>query len=163
MKKLLPLLLAGLLMMTSACSNTSNQAGTYTPGSYTGEGQGFGGTVSVTITTDKDKITEVVVAGENETPAIGGAQLETLKDQILAAQSAVMGSGPLASGSVKEAAGSHCRSQGEGAEDGGIDINERMPAPPRLNGPVELGIFGDSDHGISQDLGENCACWHTGL
>ena len=88
MKKLLPLLLAGLLMMTSACSNTSNQAGTYTPGSYTGEGQGFGGTVSVTITTDKDKITEVVVAGENETPAIGGAQLETLKDQILAAQSA---------------------------------------------------------------------------
>ena len=147
MKKLLPLLLAGLLMMTSACSNTSNQAGTYTPGSYTGEGQGFGGTVSVTITTDKDKITEVVVAGENETPAIGGAQLETLKDQILAAQSAEIdgvSGATLTSGGVKEAAAAAiAAAKGEGAEDGGeltYKAGTYTGTAEGYNGPVELDV-----------------------
>lgn len=60
----------------------------YTPGEYTGEAQGFGGTVSVTITTDESTITDVTVTGDSETPTVGGAAVGTLAEQILAAQSA---------------------------------------------------------------------------
>ena len=62
--------------------------GIYTPGTYTGEALGYGGTVSVTITTDENSITAVTVTGDDETPTIGGAQLETLGNMILEAQSA---------------------------------------------------------------------------
>ena len=55
MKKITQVVLAGLMAVgTVACSGE----GTYTPGTYTGEAQGFGGKVSVTITVDKNKITE---------------------------------------------------------------------------------------------------------
>ncbi len=85
MKKLVNVLLVGLLVAVSGCSKTS---GTYTPGTYTGEAQGFGGIVSVTITVDNDKITDVTIVGDEETPNIGGAALETLKAQLLEKQSA---------------------------------------------------------------------------
>lgn len=85
MKKLVKLMLAGLLFVVSACSS---KTAAYTPGTYTGEAQGFGGIVTVTITTDEEKITDVIVTGEDETPEIGGAHLEELATQILDAQKA---------------------------------------------------------------------------
>ena len=45
--------------------------------------QGFGGEVSVTLTLTDGKITDVVLEGKDETPAVGGAALETLKQQVL--------------------------------------------------------------------------------
>lgn len=84
MKKLSKVLLAGMMAVgTVACSG----AGTYTPGTYTGEAQGFGGTVSVTITVDKNKITDVKVVGDKETPSVGGAHLEELAAAIKEKQS----------------------------------------------------------------------------
>ncbi len=74
---------------------------------FTGEAQGFGGAVSVTLTMDAGKITEAVVTGEQETAAIGGAALGVLAEQIMAAQSAdidgVAGA-TVTSGAAKEAA-----------------------------------------------------------
>lgn len=87
MKKILKLVLAGL-MMISVVGCSSKTSGKYTAGTYTGEGTGFGGTVKVTITTDSDKITEVAAEGASETEAIGGDALSTLAEQALEAQSA---------------------------------------------------------------------------
>ena len=87
MKKLLKVLLAFALVLPVGCSKTEEE-GIYTAGTYTGTGTGFGGEVTVTITVDSTKITDVVVEGDKETPAIGGAALETLASQIKEAQSA---------------------------------------------------------------------------
>ena len=85
MKKITQVVLAGLMAVgTVACSGE----GTYTPGTYTGEAQGFGGKVSVTITVDKNKITDVKVAGDDETPTVGGAALEKLAAAIKEKQGA---------------------------------------------------------------------------
>lgn len=64
------------------------ESGIYTAGTYTGEAVGYGGTVSVTITTDANNITDVKITGDQETPAVGGAALETLAGQIKEIQSA---------------------------------------------------------------------------
>ncbi len=87
MKKISCMLMCGLLAI-SVCACSSNETALYTPGTYTGEAQGYGGQVTVTLTTDESKITDVEIVGDAETPTVGGAALETLKEQILAAQSA---------------------------------------------------------------------------
>lgn len=63
-----------------------NQENLYTPGTYTGEANGYGGKVSVTITVDASSITDVAIEGADETPAIGGAALEELAGQAKDAQ-----------------------------------------------------------------------------
>jgi uncharacterized protein with FMN-binding domain len=71
-----------------ASEAAAQEAGAYTAGTYTGEGHGFGGVVTVTITTDGNTITDVKAQGDDETPTVGGAALDTLAAQILEAQSA---------------------------------------------------------------------------
>ncbi len=66
---------------------TAQANGIYTPGTYTGEAQGFAGPVKVSLTVDANKITDVKVEGADETPTVGGAALEPLAEQIKAAQS----------------------------------------------------------------------------
>lgn len=63
-----------------------NQENLYTPGTYTGEANGYGGKISVTITVDASSITNVTIDGADETPAIGGAALEELAGQAKNAQ-----------------------------------------------------------------------------
>ncbi len=60
-------------------------AGTET---FTGSGMGFGGDVTATLTMKDGAIKSVSLAGPGETPNIGGAALDTLKNQVLTAQSA---------------------------------------------------------------------------
>ena len=67
---------------------SAQEAGIYTPGTYTGEAQGFGGPVTVTITVDANNITDVKIEGAAETDTVGGAALEPLAQQIKDAQSA---------------------------------------------------------------------------
>lgn len=121
-KKLAALLLAGALAL-SACAQapaegttagtqtpeetTSKAAGIFIPGTYTGEAQGYGGKVTVTITTDEGAILEVSAVGDSETPTVGGAALESLAAQVLAAQSAEIdgvSGASLTSKGVREAA-----------------------------------------------------------
>ncbi len=92
---------------SSSTSEASADGGIYTPGTYTGEAQGFGGTVSVTITTDANSITAVEVVGNDETPTVGGAHLEELGQMVLDAQSAEIdgvSGATVTSTAVKEAA-----------------------------------------------------------
>ena len=67
---------------SSQNSQSADQNGIYTPGTYTGEAQGYGGKVMVAITTDADSITDVKITGDDETPAVGGAALEDLAAQV---------------------------------------------------------------------------------
>ena len=88
MKKRVFAMLLSLAMAASfaGCSNKTPgetaSAGLYVPGTYEGSGQGYGGTVTVTITVDENSITDVTVAGEGETPTVGGAAFEDLGAQI---------------------------------------------------------------------------------
>lgn len=86
MKKVLCLLMSAMMALSLSACTKENAEGIYTPGTYTGEAQGFGGTVTVTVTTDADSITEAAIEGSDETPTIGGAALETLIEQIKTAQ-----------------------------------------------------------------------------
>ena len=65
----------------------AEEKGIYTPGTYTAKGQGINGEVTVTMTFDADKITDVVLDVSGETPSIGQAAAEELKAMILEAQS----------------------------------------------------------------------------
>ncbi len=56
-------------------------------GTFTGTGSGFGGEVKAVITVEGGKITACTLTGEGETPAIGGAALPKLQEQVLAAGS----------------------------------------------------------------------------
>lgn len=90
-KRILPLLLAAAITLSACSAGGSSSAGAgglYTAGTYTGEAQGFGGKVTVTLTTDEAKILEASVAGPDETPTIGGAILEDLAAQLVDKQSA---------------------------------------------------------------------------
>ena len=64
------------------------EAAIYVAGTYTGEGRGFGGKVTVTITVDATSITAVEITHKNETAGMGGKEgIEdgTYADQIIAA------------------------------------------------------------------------------
>ena len=51
----------------------------------TGEGQGFGGTITASLTMENGVVTACTLTGASETPAIGGAALDTLAAQVVAA------------------------------------------------------------------------------
>lgn len=59
----------------------------YTPGSYTGSADGFGGKVTATVTVSDKGIDAVVLAGNDETPELGGVALEKLTPLFVEAQS----------------------------------------------------------------------------
>ena len=54
----------------------------------TGEADGFGGKVTVTLTVEDGKIVEATATGDGETPTVGGAALEPLAAQLVEAGSA---------------------------------------------------------------------------
>ena len=59
----------------------------YIPGTYTGEGTGMGKVV-VKVTVDEKSIKAVEIDGQGETPGIGLDAIPSLRDQVIAAQSA---------------------------------------------------------------------------
>ena len=124
MKKRLTALSLALVMALSvtACqSKEPDAAGIYTPGTYEGSAQGYGGTVTVSLTVDANAITDVSIAGEQETPTVGGAALAELAKQVKEAQSAEIdgvSGATLTSDAVKEAAAAALAdARGEGSAD----------------------------------------------
>lgn len=78
MKKLTTII-AVVMMVLSLCGCSAKTA------EYSGTSAGFGGDVTVTITVDENgKLVDVKVEGKDETATIGGAALDTLKEQIKA-------------------------------------------------------------------------------
>ena len=66
---------------------TAPAAGSFKAGTYTGEGQGFGGTIKVAVTLSDTKIEKVEVTEHSETPGIGTPSIEKLPAKIVEAQS----------------------------------------------------------------------------
>ncbi len=73
---------------TTAAATEAANAGSFVAGTYSGSEQGFGGKVTVTVTTTDTEITDVQIEGKDETPTVGGAALEELASQIKEKQSA---------------------------------------------------------------------------
>ncbi len=69
-------------------SEAASASGKYTPGTYTGESEGHGGTVKVTADFTEDAISNVSLDLSVETESIGQAASETLVKEIMDAQSA---------------------------------------------------------------------------
>lgn len=89
MKKFLSLFLILALVFTlAACGNdggaTEAAAGAYTPGTYSGEGDGFGGPIKLDVVVGDDgNISAVNVNEHSETAGIGETALETLPQQVV--------------------------------------------------------------------------------
>lgn len=67
---------------TTAAAGTA-ASGVYTPGTYEASAQGFGGEVKVKLTVDADKITDLEITGDKETPDKGGAAIKELQKTLL--------------------------------------------------------------------------------
>lgn len=104
-KALGALALAACLL--AGCAGGASGKGGYTPGDYTGSAKGYGGVVTVTVTVDENKVTNVQAVGPDETESIGGAALQPLASAILEKGSAEIdgiSGATLTSNAVKEAA-----------------------------------------------------------
>lgn len=92
LKKSLVILLCMILIlsMASGCeqkdADESQVESTYVPGTYTGEGEGHGGTIKVEVTFSESKIDNIDIISQTETEGIGDVALEKIKDSILAGQ-----------------------------------------------------------------------------
>ena len=83
MRKLLSILLA-FTMMLSLGALAELQ---YPDNTFEGEGEGFGGTISVSVTVMDGLITDIKVLDHSETPGISDAALEEIPAAIIKAQS----------------------------------------------------------------------------
>ncbi|MDO5539264.1 MAG: FAD-dependent oxidoreductase [Eubacteriales bacterium] len=125
--------------------------GDYTAGAYAGQADGFGGKVSVVITTDGNTISDVTVIGDDETPNIGGAHLEELGQMIKDAQGAEIdgvAGATITSDAVKEAAQAAIdMAQGKGGSADGEELTftagTYTGTAEGYNGPVSLDVTFD--------------------
>ncbi|MBQ8537466.1 MAG: FMN-binding protein, partial [Clostridia bacterium] len=80
MRKLFSLMLCAALLCTGIALAE--------PQVLTGKGQGYVGVIEVEVTLDGDKITDVKVINNSETPSVAGTALEQIPEAIKAANSA---------------------------------------------------------------------------
>ena len=73
------------LCMLAGCAFAES---TYQPGTYKATEAGFGGDVTVEMTFDKGRITDVKIVGDSETDGVGSRAIDALPAAILEAQSA---------------------------------------------------------------------------
>ncbi len=168
MKKIMKSALALAMAAAVGCTKAPSEAGVYTPGTYTGEGTGFGGTVKVTITVDANKITDVKVEGDSETPTVGGAALEDLAAQIKEKGAEIDGvsGATLTSNGAKEAAAAAIAQAMGTAEEGGEEIaftaGTYEGTAQGYQGPVTLSVT-FSETGIEDiQVGEQKETDHVG-
>lgn len=94
MKKLFSAILAASLMLSIvACGSTSSSErddaaadSLFTAGTYTGEGEGYGGAMVVEVTVDADKILSVEVVEHSETAGISDPAFAKVPDEIVTGQ-----------------------------------------------------------------------------
>lgn len=68
-------------------ATTAAPVGKYIPGTYTGTADGIHSTITVTMTFDEEKVTDVVLDVSGETPGYGQDAGDALREALLAAQS----------------------------------------------------------------------------
>lgn len=100
-------MILGIRLIPASASTETPAAGAYTPGTYSAAGTGFGGNVTAILTVGPSgSIDEVELNGPDETPALGGQALPTLREQVLSVQSAEIdgvSGASLTSNAVKDA------------------------------------------------------------
>lgn len=74
----------------AAAAEVDAATGSYNPGTYVGQATGMGGAVTAEVTVDATSIVNVVLTGDKETPAIGGAALPVLEGQFIDGQTALV-------------------------------------------------------------------------
>ena len=91
MKKYLSLILVLAMVLCMAAYGAApaqaTQAGTYTPGTYTGVGAGKNGDITVEVTFSAEKIERITVVSHSETPSLSDAAIANIPTQIVEAQS----------------------------------------------------------------------------
>lgn len=135
-----------LLVCTMAVSVTENgnsgsAAGDnqFVPGTYSASAQGYGGMVTVTVTANENSITDVTLEGASETPDVGGAALDTLKQSILSAQSAQIDavSGATLTSTAVQTAAADAIAQAKSGEAAAPDDTELAFTPGTYTGTAE--------------------------
>lgn len=102
--------------MAAAVATGAPVGGLYKPGTYSARANGIGGDVIVTMTFDKDKITDVVLDVSHETPGIGQKAAAALRASLLSKQSAdidAVSGASITSNAVHQAA-AKCIAQAKG-------------------------------------------------
>ena len=98
-KRVLALMTAGVLMMLTACSTGASsqnpdvqQTSTAAKSVYEGKANGYGGEVSVLLTVEDGKMTDLRLLDHHETAPVVNRAFPILKDRILEAQTPVVDS-----------------------------------------------------------------------
>lgn len=150
MKKLVSLMLAFMML---AVPFAAGSAETFTPGTYEGTAQGFGGDVTVSVTVDGSAVTAVSITGEKETPALGGAAIESYLSSLVGVSDAesvdTTAGATVTSTAVKEALGKAlAAAKGEATENAAalaFTAGTYTASANGYNGPVEVSVtFSDS-------------------
>lgn len=87
MKKLVAVLLASMLMLTGCTSGTPKTESGMKPGTYTASAAGFHGDITLDVTVDAQKITDIQIKQQTETESIGAVALPILVEKVLKNQS----------------------------------------------------------------------------
>lgn len=91
MKKYLSLILVLAMVLCMAAYGAApaqaTQAGTYTPGTYTGVGAGKNGDITVEVTFSAEKIERITIVSHSETPSLSDAAIANIPTQIVESQS----------------------------------------------------------------------------
>ena len=91
MKKYLSLILVLAMVLCMAAYGAApvqaTQAGTYTPGTYTGVGAGKNGDITVEVTFSAEKIESIRIVSHTETPSLSDAAIEQIPAKIVESQS----------------------------------------------------------------------------
>lgn len=91
MKKYLSLILVLAMVLCMAAYGAApvqaTQAGTYTPGTYTGVGAGKNGDITVEVTFSTEKIESIRIVSHTETPSLSDAAIEQIPTKIVESQS----------------------------------------------------------------------------
>ena len=150
------------IAMAVACLTALTLASTACAESATGRAAGFGGEVSVTLTVENGKMTDVAISGEGETPAVGGQAIPKLQEEMMATGSieveAVTGA-TVTSDAVKAAA------QSAWNELYGISSEQSVKMQPgtytgcakgfRTAWMVEVAVTVDETHILSIDVADS--------
>lgn len=85
-KKTFMTLLVGVMVMGIAggCGSKNDETeGKFTPGTYTGEADGYGGKITATVEVTKDEIKDIKVEAPDETDGIGNKAVEIIAGKII--------------------------------------------------------------------------------
>lgn len=160
MKKILALALVMMLALPFAALAET----------FTGEAQGFGGAVTVTLTVEDGDITAAEIVGDGETPEVGGAALDPLEEQLVEADSAEIegvSGATFTSDAVKEAAtAALAEASGEAAPaaEGPMTFTagEYTATADGYNGPMTVKVTYTEDALSAIDVEETVETDHVG-